>query len=256
MIELFHQHTSTCSQKVRLCLAEKGLEYVSRVINTRKDENLAPEYLALNPNGLVPTLRHDGNVICDSSVICEYLDEVFPQNPLQPQDPVARAHMRTWMRFLEEVPTVAIRAPSFHVALANRYQGMDEETFRTQHADIRPLRKHDYRRMGPNGWSKEDVEASIEQLDMTLHRMEKALANGPWLVGEKYTLADLVVTPEVDRMDDLGMSPMWTGGRLPNVSNWYARIKTRPNFDIAYYPGSRTSQSGLEFRPLGVPLPI
>ena len=74
MIELYHAHPSTCSQKVRLCLAEKGLDYTSRTVNLRANENLSPAYLALNPNGVVPTMVHDGHVIIDSSVICEYLD--------------------------------------------------------------------------------------------------------------------------------------------------------------------------------------
>ncbi len=126
MLELYHAHPSTCSQKVRLCLSEKGLDYTSRPVNLRANENLSPAYLALNPNGVVPTLVHDGNVILDSSVICEYLDEVFPDPPLGPRDPVGRAHMRKWLRFLEEVPTVAIRAPTFQMALAP-FRGVDPE---------------------------------------------------------------------------------------------------------------------------------
>ena len=71
MLQLYHYDTSTCSQKVRLVLAEKRLPFESRIVNLRRNENLAPDYLALNPNGVVPTLIHDGQVICDSSVICE-----------------------------------------------------------------------------------------------------------------------------------------------------------------------------------------
>ena len=103
MLELYQLDYSTCSQKVRICLAEKGIEWVNRPVNTRASEHLTPEYLKLNPNGVVPTMVHDGKVILDSSVMCEYLDEVFPQNPLTPKDPVERARMRAWMRFLEEV---------------------------------------------------------------------------------------------------------------------------------------------------------
>ena len=249
MLELYHTATSTCSQKVRVTLAEKGLEFVSRNVNLRLNENLKPEYLKLNPNGVVPTLVHDGNVILDSSVICEYLDEVFPQPRLGPDDAVGRAHMRKWLRFLEEVPTAAIRVPTFHMAL-KPFEGVDQETYRAERADIRPLRKHFYRKMGTKGFSPEEVEASLDNLDLTLRRMEEALAKGnvPWLIGHQFSLADIVVLPTVDRLDDLGMADMWQG--YPRVADWYARIKARPSYAAAFYPGSRISQSGVTIAPL------
>ena len=79
MLELYNFPPSTCSLKVRICLAEKGLEWVDHRLDSRDGDHLKPEYLKLTPNGVVPTLIHDGNVIIDSSVICEYLDEVFPE---------------------------------------------------------------------------------------------------------------------------------------------------------------------------------
>lgn len=254
MLELYNAPQSTCSQKVRICLAEKELEWVDRRINLGANEQLRPEYLKLNPNGVVPTLVHDGSTVLDSSVICEYLEDAFPQVPLTPSDPVERARMRTWMRFLEEVPTPAIRVPTFHMALGQRFRSLDREQFRSEQADVRPLRKHFYRRMGPEGFAPEDVVVALEQLDLTLRRMEEALADGPWLMGAAYTLADIVVVPTIDRLADLGLSAMWEG-RYPRVKDWYARFKDRPAFQAAYYPGSRLSEF-LKIKPLDVPLPL
>jgi glutathione S-transferase len=248
MLELYHAPHSTCSQKVRICLAEKNLDWVERRVDLAAREHLRPEYLRLNPNGVVPTLVHDGQVILDSSVICEYLDEVFPTPLLTPRDPVRRAAMRTWLRYLEEVPTAAIRVPSFHQVFATRFAGLDEARFRATEADIRPLRKHFYRRMGPQGFSPEDVAASLEELDRTLERMEAALAEGPWLMGADYTLADIVVTPSIDRMEDLGHASMWQGN-YPRVVAWWARMKARPAFAKAFYPGTRVSE-WLEVKPV------
>jgi hypothetical protein len=76
MLELYHAHRSTCSQKVRICLAELGLEFRSRPINLIAGEQLTPAYLAVNPNGVVPALMHDGAAILESSVICEYLSAI------------------------------------------------------------------------------------------------------------------------------------------------------------------------------------
>ena len=98
-LELYHAAHSTCSQKVRICLAEKGVEWVSRDIDFSARGNLAPEYMAINPNGVVPAFLHDGTPIIESTVMCEYLDEVWPDEPrLSPSDPKKRAEMRAWLR--------------------------------------------------------------------------------------------------------------------------------------------------------------
>lgn len=239
MIELYHALTSTCSQKVRLCLAEKGLEYAERRLNLAAGEHLTPDYLAINPNGVVPALVHDGAVILDSSVICEYLDEMFPHPALVPRHPAQRAAMRAWLRYFEEVPTAAIRVPSFHQALARRFEGLDPETFAKDIAAHRPLRKNFYLQMGPHGFSEEDVARSMDELDHTLARMEIVLSGKQWIMGDEFTLADIVITPTIDRMQDLGLSGMWAD--RPEVSRWYAAIRARRSFDAAYPRGARLS---------------
>ena len=85
--ELYNAPQSTCSQKVRMTLAEKGfpergVDWVDHHVDLGKFEQLDPEYLKLNPNGVVPTLVHDGAVLIESSAIVEYLDEVLPEPPL------------------------------------------------------------------------------------------------------------------------------------------------------------------------------
>jgi len=95
MLEFYHSPLSTCSQKVRLALAEKALPWASHHIQFNQGDHLSPEYLKLNPNGVVPTLVHDGAVITDSSVINEYLEDVYPEPPLRPCAPARLAHLRT-----------------------------------------------------------------------------------------------------------------------------------------------------------------
>ncbi len=129
-IELYNAPQSTCSQKVRLTLAEKGLAFKEYRLKLFAGDQLRPEYLALNPNGVVPTVVHDGTPIMDSSVIMEYLDEVFPWPRLSPSDPKKRAEMRAWLRFFEEVPTVAVRYPSYNAAFARHFSEMSEAEFR------------------------------------------------------------------------------------------------------------------------------
>ena len=86
MLELYHYDRSTAAQKIRIALAEKGLAWESRIVNTKVGtrEHLQPEYLKLNPRGLVPTLVHGERVVTNSVRILEYVDSAFEGPPLTP----------------------------------------------------------------------------------------------------------------------------------------------------------------------------
>ncbi len=241
MFELHHAHISTCSQKVRLCLAEKGLAWTDHPIEFARGEHLTPAYLALNPNGLVPTLVHDGRPVIDSSVICEYLEEIAPDHgtALMPRDAYGRARVRAWLRYIEEVPTPAIRVPSFNAVFLNGWRQMTD-TQRARYIEKTPLRKGHYRRFGTDGFSNDQVDESTEQLRQTVERIDGAVAKGsPWLAGDAISLADLCVLPTIVRMSDIGLEDAWRDS--PNMMDWYARMRARPSFTTAFYPGSRVS---------------
>src|SRR5437660_11544277 len=106
---LYNAPQSTCSQRVRFVLNAKEISFAEIKLDLLAGDQLKPEYLALNPNGVVPTLDHDGAIVIDSSVIIEYLDEVAPDRErFTPQDAVKRAHMRALMRFVDELPAAAV----------------------------------------------------------------------------------------------------------------------------------------------------
>jgi maleylpyruvate isomerase len=85
---------SSAAFRVRIALALKGLEPEQEFVHLRKAEQRAPDYLARNPLGLVPTLEDGPATITQSLAICEYLDETHPKPPLLPADPVGRARAR------------------------------------------------------------------------------------------------------------------------------------------------------------------
>ncbi len=85
MMILHHGWRSSASRRVRLCLEEKGLSYEGHVVDMAKMEHHSPEYLKINPLGVIPTLIHDGRPLHESGTICEYLDETFPDPPLRPR---------------------------------------------------------------------------------------------------------------------------------------------------------------------------
>ena len=96
MLTLYHNDMSLCAQKVRVCLAEKGLAWEDKHLVLRAAEHQQPWYLKLNRRAVVPTLVHDGHVVPESNVILEYLEDVFPQPGLRPNDPYHRSKMRLW----------------------------------------------------------------------------------------------------------------------------------------------------------------
>src|SRR5215218_9668990 len=137
---LYNSPPSTCSQRVRFVLNAKKLPFAEVKLDLMAGDQLKPDYLRLNPNGVVPTLDHDGNIVIDSSVIIEYLDEVAPDESFSPREPVGRAHMRALMRFIDEMPAAAVRVPTFNLAFLPRFAAMSEDEFLAFSAS-KPLRK-------------------------------------------------------------------------------------------------------------------
>ena len=99
---LYHHGSSACAGKVRFALAEKALSWTSRYVDILRGEQFAPEYVALNPKAVVPTLVHDGAVIVESTVICEYLEEAFTERPIYPRASLERARVRVWTKAVDE----------------------------------------------------------------------------------------------------------------------------------------------------------
>jgi glutathione S-transferase len=235
---LYNAPQSTCSQRVRFVLNAKLLPFVEEKLDLLAGDQLKPAYLALNPNGVVPTLDHDGNVVIDSSVIIEYLDEIAPEpETFTPVEPVARAKMRSLMRFIDEMPAAAVRVPTFNLAFLPRFAAMSEEEF-LAFAESKPLRKEFMLAMGRTGFPAKDMDAALERMRRTYERMDVEIAGsgGPWLMGKRITLADVAVMPAIVRMADLGLASMWKD--MPRIARWYEEIRAHPAFKPTYYFGS------------------
>ena len=102
MLDLYYWTTPN-GHKITMFLEETGLPYRLKPVNISRGEQFDPDYMKLNPKAVVPTLIHHGYAVVESTVICEYLDEVFPDPPLKPDDPRARAEMRLWTKAVDEV---------------------------------------------------------------------------------------------------------------------------------------------------------
>lgn len=109
MLELYHGSSSVCSSKVRVGLAEKGLDWQGHMINLAKGEQNDPDYLKLNPNGVVPTLVDGNLVVVESSVILEYVDDLSGEIQLMPVDRDAKAIARVWLTRCIDIRCTGIR---------------------------------------------------------------------------------------------------------------------------------------------------
>ena len=237
MLELYHHGSSACAAKVRFALAEKRLDWTSHYVDILRGEQFAPAFLAVNPKGVVPVLVHDGEIIPESTVICEYVEEAFPAHPIYPASPAARAQVRIWTKAVDEELHPACSAITYvvshrHTILRNGVGGFEDFLAKgaAEGLAARTLKWQ---------WIQYGLEApgaadKIRLYDDYLHRMETALARGDWLAGPDLSMADIAMAPYVNRLAALAMEGLWTSGRLPRVEAWFERVRSRPGFHSGF----------------------
>ncbi len=234
MLELYHHLISTCSQKVRLVLAEKGLEFESHEIDLLAGEQHDPEYVKLNPNHVVPTLVDDGRILIESTLINEYLDDVYPTRSVRPVQAADRHAMRMWTKRVDDkvhpfagVVTFAIGARPMVL------ERTPEQIEASIEAIPEPGRRAARRSVIEHGVKSPEFAPAIAAFVALLDDMEVALETGDWLAGDSISLADFAVLPYVIRLDHLAMAPLLAASARPRVADWYARIGQRPSFATA-----------------------
>lgn len=239
MLELYHHGSSVCAAKVRFALAEKGLEWTGHYLDILKGDQFDPAYMKLNPKAVVPTLIHDGRVLVESTAICEYIDEAFPDPPLMPADPYGRHQVRLWTKAVDEELHPACGVTTF--AVSHRHtiarlgkEGLEEFLSKTPEQSVNSSWKDWKRQVVERGLEAPLAVEKLTLYDNYLKKMDAALAAHPWLAGDSFTLADIGFTPYVNRLAAMSMSAMWTGGRYPNVEDWFDRIVARPTFGPSF----------------------
>lgn len=242
MVELYHFWSSVCSVRVRMALEEKGVTWVSRYVDLFNFDQLKPEYLAINPDGVVPTLVHGGAPIRESLLINEYIEEAFDGPALMPTDPVARARMREFNKMCEDsfAPIVKLTLVKYILPKLRRRWGDDALR---EHADKRPSRflKDLHGRALRGEIDEAELAACGKEVEALLDKVEAVLASsefsvGPdgqrWIVGS-FSLADICVAPYMYRLYALGAGRYWSETTRPHVARWYAQLATRPAFKTA-----------------------
>ena len=233
---LYHHGSSVCAAKVRLAMAEKGLEWNGVYIDILKGEQFDPEYLKLNPKGVVPTLVHDDLVIPDSTVIIEYLDQIAPDTSVHPKDRWSRAQVRYWTKAVDEDLHPACGAVTFvcshrHTVLKNLGpKGAEEFLASTPPISVTSDWKSQKDAFVRYGFDAPGAADKVKLYDTYLKKMDKALENKQWLVEDTFSIADISMVPYVNRLAMMSMRGMWENNRLPNVEKWFNRVEALPNF--------------------------
>ena len=200
MRTLYHLWLSPNSRKVRLVMAEKKLDFEMKIERTweRRDE-----YLAMNPTGKVPLLvEDDGSVIADSTVICEYLDELHPDPPLIGRGAAARAETRRLVAWFDGKFSAEVSDNLIGEKIIKQFLGLGEPSVSAIRAGLANLKTHlDY-----ISWLADSRN---------------------WLAGDDLSLADLTAAAHLSALDYLGDVPWEDHAR---AKEWYVRLKSRPSF--------------------------
>jgi glutathione S-transferase len=232
MLALYHNDMSLCAQKVRVCLAEKGLDWENRHLVLRAGEHQQDWYIKLNRRAVVPTLIDGDKVIPESNVILEYLEETYPTPPLMPKDSYGRAKVRLWTKQLDEdIHDASAAILSFGIAFRHQYLERGEAG-KKMLEEIPNIFKRERRRdVIEKGADSQHFIIAVERMVLLLDEMEEALAAHRWLASDEYSLADVAFTPYLARLEHLHILDMV--GERGQVADWYRRCKARQSFAAA-----------------------
>jgi len=237
---LYHFPTSLYSQQVRLCLAEKGVEWDGRTVNIGPaHEHLAPWYAKINPQLVVPALDVDGTIVTDSTHIIQYVDRHFDGPALMPTDPDAVNLALAWMdreaalpmRELGYARTKGITRWAQRWSLRQRRKQLVKlRTRNPELAEVYTAKLDDLTALEQAINSRAAMTELVDQVEILLDELEATLADHEWLAGDRYSLADLVWTAVIAKLEHIGFARSLSEHRRPRVHGWYMRLRERPSW--------------------------
>ncbi|HKD24168.1 MAG TPA: glutathione S-transferase family protein, partial [Rhizomicrobium sp.] len=217
------------SLKPLLTLAEKNIPYVDRFINFSAFEQHDPEFVKINPRGQVPVLiLDDGRTITESTVICEYLDAIYPdQVPLRPKDEYWRAQMRIWTKFIDEYFCWCVSTLGWEQLGKLLVRDMPEDEFEDYVARVPVFEQKVKWRNARKGFGETVLEEERRKVRYSVEKLERDLSQRKWLAGDDYSLADIctyAIAMSVPRMMPETMNDTAT----PNAMRWLHAVEDRP----------------------------
>ena len=247
-VTLYTIPPSLCSQRVRMTLLEKGVSYAEHVVDTKSGENLTPQYIALNPRALVPTMTFGDRVLFDSATMIRFVNNWFDGPELASANPTAFAAMNRWIDRSDDFP---IRGFTYRAHLRTGLPdywrvGMHDNIVRARelypdHRELYDLKLQDWRDLVAWLDAPGDAHAGEAIATRLADDAEAALGDQSFLVGESLTLADISVFILLIRLQCGCGVPLWGHGQRPALHRWVEALKARPSYDVAVLAPYRTS---------------
>ncbi len=233
-LKYYHAEPAANSLKSMISLKEKQLDFESVYVDLHKFEQHQPWFVAINPEGQVPVLDHDGVIITHSTVINEYLEDAFPDAPpLRPADPVGKARMRYWNKFSDEQVMNYVSMHGWHRMVSIIARSVDSNEFEALMERIPLKDQRDKWRNARSGFSPEQLTAATLKVEAAVDKVEAQLAKTPWLAGDSFTLADSNFFSYCG-MSLVRMFPeIGTPERCPRLLEWVERVRARPGVQAA-----------------------
>ena len=234
MLKLYHAEPVANSLKVLIPLKEKELDFESRYVDLHKFEQHEPWFVAINPEGQVPVLDHDGVIITHSTVINEYLEDAFPDAPpLRPNTPEGNARMRYWNKFVDEHVMNYVSMWGWHRMVGVIARGVESGEFDKLVARI-PLREQREKwRTARSGFSESDLANATRKINEAVDKIETQLGKVPWIAGEMFTTADANFFAHCGMMLERMFPEIGTRARCPKLLDWVDRMRARPGVAAA-----------------------
>ncbi|MFT7006976.1 MAG: glutathione S-transferase [Colwellia sp.] len=241
---LYHHPLSVCSMKVRLALEEKGLAWSGRVIDiVKKQEQLEPWYLKLNPKGVIPTLEYRNGttkVLTDSAVIIRFIASLPEGNALLPQAESDNQLLDKLINLADDID-LQILSYARHPSMEKSEKILDARVEKSLlMAEKHPELKSNYLVCAERSQKSktfrvdkkhiEDIEQStLEAITFA----ENQLQDNNFLLGNAYTLADVIWTVVLSRLDLLGYSAWLNKNNFPQIASYYLRMQQRKSYTLA-----------------------
>jgi glutathione S-transferase len=257
MLELYHWEPVAHCARVLICLHEVGAEYRSHYVDALKFEQFSADFLKLNPLGQLPVLKSGGGAMSESALLDEYLAESHPDSNLAPADPVDRYNVQVWSKFVDYHLASSLGTLGCRKYLVPVLKEYDQAELKKKIASIPvPERKAGWERATAGDYDDELVANAERKVELVVDRMEAALAASDWLVGEKYSIADINAFAMISGLS--AAAPHIVNERdAPHVMDWSARISERPavravlsaaglrrRSDLVFIPGPEHSRWG------------
>jgi glutathione S-transferase len=242
MLKLYHAEPAANSLKTLIALKEKGLPFESVYVDLHKFEQHEPWFVALNPEGQVPVLDHDGQLITHTTVIGEYLEDAFPEAPaLRPPDALGKARMRYWNKFCDEHVVNFVSIHGWHRMVGAIARSVEAGEFERLLARIPLPEQREKWRTARSGFSEADLANATRKITIAVNKVEQQLLKTQWLAGDTYTLADINFFAIGGMALDRLFPEMKVGTRAPQLTRWVARMFERPAVKAAFAMPNRTN---------------